>query len=81
MLGKLGENLTLEQGYEAAHLIAINLISTLKASIGDLSKVKRIVRLTGMVNATSDFTDNSKVMMVVLTYLFKYLEKMENIRE
>jgi len=81
VLGKLGENLTLEQGYEAAHLIAINLISTLKASIGDLSKVKRIVRLTGMVNATSDFTDNSKVMMVVLTYLFKYLEKMENIRE
>ena len=81
MLGKLGENLTLEQGFEAAHLIAINLISTLKASIGNLSKVKRIVRVTGMVNATSDFTDNSKVMMVVLTYLFKYLEKMENIRE
>jgi enamine deaminase RidA (YjgF/YER057c/UK114 family) len=81
VLGKLGENLTLEQGYEAAHLIAINLISTLKASIGDLSKVKRIVRLTGMVNATSDFTDNSKVMMVVLTYLLKYLERTENIRE
>ena len=62
VLGKLGENLTLEQGYEAARLTAINLISTLKASIGDLSKVKRIVRVTGMVNAASDFTDHPKVM-------------------
>jgi len=51
VLGKLGENLTLEQGYEAARLTAINLISTLKASIGDLSKVKRIVKVTGMVSA------------------------------
>ncbi len=62
VLGKLGENLTLDQGYEAARLTAINLISTLKASIGDLSKVKRIVRVTGMVNATSDFTDHPKVV-------------------
>ena len=62
ILGKLGENLTLEQGYEAARLTAINLISTLKASIGDLSKVKRIVRVTGMVNATSDFIDHPKVV-------------------
>ena len=62
VLGKLGENLTLEQGYKAARLTAINLISTLKASIGDLSKVKRIVRVTGMVNATSDFTDHPKVV-------------------
>ena len=62
VLGKLGENLTLEQGYEAARLTAINLISTLKASIGDLSKVRRIVRVTGMVNATSDFTDHPKVV-------------------
>ena len=62
VLGKLGENLTLEQGYEAARLTAINLISTLKASIGDLSKVKRIVRVTGMVNATSNFTDHPKVV-------------------
>ena len=62
VLGKLGENLTLEQGYEAARLTAINLISTLKASIGDLSKVKKIVRVTGMVNATSNFTDHPKVV-------------------
>ena len=62
VLGKLGENLTLLQGYEAARLTAINLISTLKASIGDLSKVKKIVRVTGMVNATSNFTDHPKVV-------------------
>ena len=62
VFGKLGENLTIDQGYEAARLTAINLISTLKASIGDLSKVKKIVRVTGMVNATSNFTDHPKVV-------------------
>jgi len=60
--GKVGQNLTIEDGYNAARLTAINLISTLKASIGDLSKVKRIVRVTGMVNASSDFTDHPKVV-------------------
>ena len=60
--GKVGQNLTIEDGYNAARLTAINLISTLKASIGDLSKVRRIVRVTGMVNASSEFTDHPKVV-------------------
>lgn len=60
--GKVGENLSLEEGYQAARITGINLISTLKAAVGDLKKVKRIVRVTGMVNAASDFTEHPKVV-------------------
>jgi enamine deaminase RidA (YjgF/YER057c/UK114 family) len=60
--GKVGENLTIEEGYNAARVTAINLISTLKASLGDLSRVKRIIRVTGMVNSASDFTEHPSVV-------------------
>lgn len=60
--GKIGRDLTIEQGYEAARLTAIMQIAVLKNALGDLSKVKRIVKVLGMVNATEDFTDHSKVM-------------------
>ena len=54
--GKLGKDLTVEEGYEAARLTAINILSRLKAELGDLDRVKRIVKLLSMVNATPDFT-------------------------
>ena len=60
--GKLGENLTIEEGYKAARLTGINQIAILKYAIGDLSKVKRIVKVLGMVNASSDFNDHPKVI-------------------
>lgn len=60
--GRLGEDLTIEQGYEAAQFAAIALLSSLKAEIGDLSKVKRIVKVKGMVNSTADFYDQPKVI-------------------
>ncbi len=60
--GKLGRDLTIEQGYEAARLTALMQIAVLKNELGDLKKVKRIVKVLGMVNATEDFTDHSKVM-------------------
>jgi enamine deaminase RidA (YjgF/YER057c/UK114 family) len=60
--GKVGRELTVEQGYEAAKLTAINLISTLKAEVGDLNKVKRVVKVLGMVNCHPDFTDQPKVI-------------------
>lgn len=60
--GKVGKDLTLEQGYEAAKLCAINHISVLKAELGDLSNVKRIVKVLGMVNCTEDFKDQPKVI-------------------
>lgn len=60
--GKVGRELTIEQGYDAAKLTAIGLLSTLKAEVGDFNKVKRVVKVLGMVNCHSDFTDHPKVI-------------------
>jgi enamine deaminase RidA (YjgF/YER057c/UK114 family) len=60
--GKVGKDLTLEQGQEAARLTAINQLAVLKAELGDLNKVKRIVKVLGMVNCEADFKDHSKVI-------------------
>jgi enamine deaminase RidA (YjgF/YER057c/UK114 family) len=60
--GKVGKDLTLEQGVDAARLTAISLLSTLKAEVGDLNKVKRIVKVNGWVNCHSDFADQPKVI-------------------
>ncbi|WP_422082421.1 RidA family protein [Ulvibacterium sp.] len=60
--GKLGANLTIEEGYEAARITGINQLSVLKAELGNLNKVKRIVKVLGMVNSTPDFTDQPKVV-------------------
>ncbi len=62
LTGKVGADLTVEQGAEAARLCAIQLIAVLKAEIGDLSKVKRIVRVGGFVNCTDDFTAQPRVI-------------------
>lgn len=59
--GKVGDDLTTQQGYDAARSVAINQIAVLKSELGDLRKVKRIVKVLGMVNATPDFTDHPKV--------------------
>ncbi len=60
--GKVGADLTIEQGYEAARQTAISLLSTLKGELGDLNKVKRVVKVLGMVNCPADFTDQPKVI-------------------
>ncbi|GAB5474897.1 MAG: RidA family protein [Maribacter sp.] len=60
--GKLGDDLTIEQGYEAARITGINQLSVLKAELGNLNKVKRIVKVKGMVNCTPDFKDQPKVV-------------------
>ena len=60
--GKLGKDLTIEQGYEAARLTAINHLAVLKTELGSLNKVKRIVKVLGMVNCEADFKDQPKVI-------------------
>jgi len=60
--GKLGYDLSIDQGYDAARATAINLISTIKSAIGDLRNVKQIIRVNGMVNSASNFTDQPKVI-------------------
>ena len=60
--GKLGSDLTVEEGYQAARLTAISQLAVLKAELGNLNKVKRIVKVLGMVNASPDFTDQPEVI-------------------
>lgn len=60
--GKVGVDLTTEQGYKAARLTAINHLSVLKVQIGDLNKVVRIVKVFGMVNCNASYTDHPKVI-------------------
>ncbi len=60
--GKLGRDLTIEQGYESARLTAINHLAMIKAVIGDLDKVVRIVKLIGYVNAAPGFQDAPAVL-------------------
>ena len=60
--GKVGKDLSVEEGYEAARLTAINHLAILKHELGSLNKVKRLVKVHGMVNCTEDFKDQSKVI-------------------
>lgn len=60
--GKVGKDLTIQQGYEAAWLTGMNQLAVLKAELGSLNKVKRVVKVLGMVNCTDTFTDQPKVI-------------------
>lgn len=60
-VGRLGENLTTAEGAEAARLVAIDLLGTLHAAVGDLNKVTRIVKLMSLVHSSSDFTEQHLV--------------------
>lgn len=60
--GKVGRDLTTEQAYEVAKIVILNCLASVKREIGDLDRVKRIVKLLGMVNCTEDFTDQPKVI-------------------
>jgi enamine deaminase RidA (YjgF/YER057c/UK114 family) len=60
--GKLGAGVTVEQGNAAARGCAINLLAQVKAALGDLDKVIRVVRLGGFVNSAPDFLDGPKVL-------------------
>jgi enamine deaminase RidA (YjgF/YER057c/UK114 family) len=62
MVGRLGKDATVEQGYEAARLTGLQLLAAAKAAIGDLSRVEAVVKLLGMVNAEPAFGDHPKVI-------------------
>jgi enamine deaminase RidA (YjgF/YER057c/UK114 family) len=62
VIGKLGSDLTIEQGQEAARLVGISLLSSLKKEVGNLNKVRRIVKVLGMVNAVPTFANHSQVI-------------------
>ena len=60
--GKVGRGLNAEQGYEAARLVGLNMLANVKAQLGSLDRVKRVVKVLGMVNADPEFKDHPKVI-------------------
>ncbi|TKB77743.1 MAG: RidA family protein [Nitrospira sp.] len=60
--GKVGTDLSLEQGYQAARATGLNILATIRATLGSLDKVKRIVKVLGMVNSAPGFTEQPKVI-------------------
>ena len=60
--GKLGAELTVEDGYEAARWCALNLLARMKAELGDLDKVTRILKVVGMVNSAPNFAEQARVV-------------------
>ena len=60
--GKVGSDLTLEQGKAAARDVGINILATVRATLGSLNKVKRVIKTLGMVNATPEFVDHPHVI-------------------
>ena len=62
ILGQLGTDMDIEGGYQAARAVGIGLLSTLKATLGNLDRIKKIVKLVGFVNSSSDFKDQPAVV-------------------
>lgn len=60
--GKFGVDITLDEGYATARAVALTMLATIKAHTGDLDRVKRVLRLFGMVNCTPDFTQPPQVI-------------------
>src|SRR6516225_4626233 len=62
MSGRVGDNLSLEQGKEAARLVGLAILSSVRNTLGSLDRVKRLVKTLGMVNATPGFQDQPQVI-------------------
>lgn len=60
--GKVGADLNIEQGYQSAQNVGLCMLATMKAAVGDLSKVKQVLQIMGMVNTSPDFGDQPKVV-------------------
>jgi enamine deaminase RidA (YjgF/YER057c/UK114 family) len=61
-LGKVGAKLSLEQGKHSAWLVGVNILSTVRTTLGSLNRVKRLVKTLGMVNATPEYLDHPQVI-------------------
>ena len=78
--GKVGERITTLEGKQAARDIAIELLATLQSALGDLDKIKRIVRLLVMVNSTANFTEQHGLPTVRPNFSWKSLASVEHMR-
>ena len=63
--GKLGADVSIEEGYEAARSTALNLLASTREALGDLDRVKRVVKVLGMVNSAPDFGDQRFLLVAV----------------
>jgi enamine deaminase RidA (YjgF/YER057c/UK114 family) len=61
-LGKVGKDLTPDEGYQSARRTGLNILATVREALGSLDKVERVVKVLGMVNSTADFQDHPKVI-------------------
>ncbi len=62
ILGRVGDDMDLEQGKAAARQVGLAILSTVRESLGSLDRVARVIKLLGMVNSTADFLDHPKVI-------------------
>ena len=60
--GKVGRDLTTDEGYDAARLVGLNMLANVKAQLGSLDRVRRVVKVLGMVNAEPEFKEHPKVI-------------------
>jgi enamine deaminase RidA (YjgF/YER057c/UK114 family) len=73
--GKLGKDVTLEQGCEAARITVLNLLSMIKGEIGDLDRITRVVKLLGFVSSSHDFYQQPEVIDGASSFLVDVLEE------
>ena len=62
IMGKVGENLSVEEGARAARQVGLNVLATVREILGSLDRVERVIKLLGMVNAVPDFTQHPQVI-------------------
>jgi len=62
LTGKLGADLTVKQGYDSAQRVGLCMLATIKGAVGELSEVKQVLQIMGMVNASADFTRQPQVI-------------------
>ncbi len=62
MAGKVGRDLTVDEGYQVARCVGLNCLASIRSALGSLDKVKRVVKLLGMVNCTEDFKEQPRVI-------------------
>jgi enamine deaminase RidA (YjgF/YER057c/UK114 family) len=60
--GKVGKDLSADEGYQAARSTGLSILATVRAALGSLDRVQRVVKIVGLVNATSDFTEHPRVL-------------------
>jgi enamine deaminase RidA (YjgF/YER057c/UK114 family) len=71
--GKLGRDVTIEEGYATARAVALSMLASLKQELGDLDRVKRVVRLFGMVNVTPGFDKMPQVIDGASDFFYELL--------